>query len=415
MARMPSPDKPQDPLPQLGLFREEAVEHYLKEVEGKGILRVSPPWTWTLFWTLGGLVLLALAFAILGKVEINDHGKGILRPAGGVRILLAPSAGVVADLPAHRGDFLKAGQPLMRLESPDLNGSLLEAQRQVDLLHMDFRSVAQQQDDLYARQTADHERRMASLQADMSSYEHSAETGLHMLEANKKLHAQGIVAELEVEKSEDAYEESQRQLRGGKLAIQQANQDWASIQAQRQQQLFSRKSDLSSAETKREALGLNLQQNLITAPVDGYVDGLVVRQGDRVQPGQAVGRLVPAESRLLAVSFLPEKDRPYVHEGDLVKLELNGYPYAEYGTLDGRVTRIGDDLASAGEWQEAMGDSDRPDGASFRLEVELLPRLEDPRRQPVHLRPGMLLNVRYTLRRQSLITMAFEPLRRWLR
>lgn len=415
MAWMPSPDKPQNSLPQLGLFREEAVEHYLKEVEGKGILRVSPPWTWTLFWTMGGLVLLALVFCIFGKVEINDHGKGILRPVGGIRVLLAPSAGVVIDLPVHRGDFLKAGQPLMRLESPDLKGSLLEAQRQVDLLHSDFRSVAQQQDDLYARQALDHERRMASLQADMSSYEHSAETGLHMLEANKKLHTQGIVAELEVEKSEDAYEEAQRQLRGGRLAIQQASQDWASIQAQRQQQLFSRKSDLSSAEAKQVALGYSLDQNLITAPVDGYVDGLVVRQGDRVQPGQTVGRLVPADTRLLAVSFLPEKDRPYVHEGDLVKLELNGYPYAEYGTLEGRVTRIGDDLASSGEWQEAMGDSDHSDGASFRVEVELLPQKNDPHRQAVHLRPGMLLNVRYTLRKQSLITMAFEPLRRWLR
>lgn len=288
--------KQQAPLPQLGLFREEAVEHYLKEVEGKGILRVSPPWTWTLFWTLGGLVLLALAFSILGKVEVNDHGQGILRPAGGVRLLLAPTGGVVAELPVGRGDFLKSGQPPMRLEDPNLQGSLLEARRQVDLLRTDFRSVAQQQDDLFARQSSDHVHRMASLQADMISYEHSLETSLHEREANKKLHAQGIVAELEVEKSEDAFEQAQRQLWAGKLALQQEEQDWASVQAQRQQQLFSRKSDLTNAESKQEALGYNLRENLITAPVDGYVDGLVVRQGDRIQAGQVVARLVPADA-----------------------------------------------------------------------------------------------------------------------
>lgn len=414
MLTMPPSQNQHDQLPGLGLFREEAVEHYLKEVEGRGILQVSPPWTWALFWSLGGLVFLILIFSILGKVEVNDHGRGILRPVGGVRVLLAPSAGVVADLPVGRGDYVKAGQLLMRLESPDLQGSLLEAQRKVDLLHTDFRSVTQQQDDLYTRQTSDHERRMTSLKADMSSYEHSAETRHHELEANKKLYAQGIVSELEVEKSEDAYEESQRQLRAGKLTIQQEKQDWASVQAQRQQQIFSHKLDISSAEAKQEALGFNLRQNLITAPVDGYVDGLVVRQGDRVQPGQVVGRLVPADSRLMVVSFLPEKDRPYVHEGDLVKVELNGYPYAEYGTLEGRVIRIGDDLASSGEWEEAMGDSGHPDGPAFRLEVDLRPRADDSQRQPVHLRPGMLLDVRYTLRRQSLITIAFEPFKRWL-
>ncbi|HET8715450.1 MAG TPA: HlyD family efflux transporter periplasmic adaptor subunit [Holophagaceae bacterium] len=400
---------------QLGLFREEAVEHYLKEAEGRGILRVSPPWSWLLTWTLGGLVIGALAFAILGRVEINDHGRGVLRPTGGVRLLTAPSTATVAELRARRGDFLKAGQPVARLESPELQGSLLEAQRQVDLLRSDFRSVATQQDALYARQTADHEHRLASLQADLASYEHSLETRLHEREANQRLHALGIVAELEVEKSEDAYEEAQRQLRAGQLALQQEHQAWASIEAERQQQLYTRKSDLSSAETRRQALDYNLQQNLLTAPVDGFVDGLVVRAGDRVQPGQAVCRLVPVDSPLVAISFLPEKDRPYVKEGDLVKVELNGYPYAEYGTLSGKVVRIGEDLASSAEWQEAMGDADHADGPAFRVEVQLDPRPEDPRLQPIKLRPGMLLSVRYTLRRQSLITMAFEPLKRWLR
>ena len=415
MVRMSTPEQKRDPLSQLGLFREEAVEHYLKEAEGRGILKVSPPWTWFLTWTLGALVALALLFAVLGRVEINDHGRGVLRPVGGVRILIAPSAGTVADLRVQRGDFLKAGQPVARLESPELQGSLLEAQRQVDLLRSDYRSVAEQQDALYARQTADHEHRLASLQADLASFEHSLETRLHEREANQRLHALGIVAELEVEKSEDAYEEAQRQLRAGQLALQQEHQAWASIEAERQQQLYTRKSDLSSAETRRQALDYNLRQNLLTAPVDGFVDGLVIRAGDRVQPGQAIGRLVPADSPLQAISFLPEKDRPYVKEGDRVKVELNGYPYAEYGTLTGHVSRIGEDLASSAEWQEAMGDAERSDGPAFRIEVQLDPRPEDPRLQPIRLRPGMLLNVRYTLRRQSLITMAFEPLKRWLR
>lgn len=411
---MPPTPPQEDPLNKFGLFREEAVEHYLKEVEGRGILRVSPPWTWTLFWTLGGLILGTLIFSIFGRVEVNDHGRGILRPAEGVRLLLAPTSGIVASLPVGRGDFLKRGQGLMRLADPNLQGSLLEASRQLDLLNSDFHSVTQQQDSLFARQSSDHERRMASLQADLESFQHSLETSLHEREANKKLNAQGIVAELEVEKAEDAYEQAQRQLRAGRLALHQEEQDWASLQAQRQQQLFSRKSDLSTAETRQQALGFSAQQNLLTAPVDGYVDGLVVRQGDRVQSGQVVARLIPADSPLIAVSFLPEKDRPYVKAGDQVKLELNGYPYAEFGTLNGRIRRIGEDLASTAEWQEAMGDSDRPDGPGFRIEVELLPGGADEHHS-INLRPGMLLNARFTLRRQSLITMAFDPLKRWLR
>lgn len=405
---------PEDPLPSLGLFREEAVEHYLREVEGKGILKVSPPWTWTLFWTLGVLVALTVVFSAVGKVEVNDRGRGVLRAVGGVRPLVAASGGVVVEQPARPGDLVKQGQPLLRLESADLQGSILESERQLDLLKGDYRSVAAEQDALFARQSGDHERRMSSLQADLKSYERQVEVEQHTLAAQQALQAKGYIPRLDVEKQEAVVSAAERQLRAGHLAVEQEQQQWVATLAQRQQQIFTRKSDLSSAETKREALDLNQKQNLIGAPVDGYVDGLLVRPGDRVQPGQVVGKLVPADSQLHVVSFLPEKDLPYVHPGDKVRVELTGYPYAEFGTLEGTVRRVGKDLASGSEWQEAMGDSERSEGSSYRVEVDL--NGERPTSQAqLHLRPGMLLSVRFTLRRDRLITMAFEPLKRWLR
>jgi hypothetical protein len=75
------------------------------------------------------------------------------------------------------------------------------------------------------------------------------------------------------------------------------------------------------------------------------------------------------------------------------------------------VERIGTDLASPAELQEAFGSPEaRREGPCFRVEI----RIEPPPEGPLSLRPGMLLDARFTLRRQRLATLVLEPLRRWL-
>ena len=76
--------------------------------------------------------------------------------------------------------------------------------------------------------------------------------------------------------------------------------------------------------------------------------------------------------------------------------------------------RIADDLASQFELREALGDNPLPAQPTFRVEL----RITDAgavTRAGASLRPGMLMNARFTLRRQRLITLVLDPLRKWLR
>jgi multidrug efflux pump subunit AcrA (membrane-fusion protein) len=114
------------------------------------------------------------------------------------------------------------------------------------------------------------------------------------------------------------------------------------------------------------------------------------------------------------VSFLAEKDRAFVKPGDDVRLELDQLPYAEYGTLQAKVIRISDDLASPYEIREALGEDQKLDAPAYRVELEITDAASLHAAQ-VRLRTGMLMNVRYTLRRQRFITLVLDPLRRWFR
>lgn len=407
---MDSETRPDPPQP---LFRSEALEHYLREADGRGVLQVSPPWTWLLLGGFGAMVVVAMLLSVLGRVEVNDRGRGILRPVEGVRLIMAPTGGIVAERRFNPGDFVPKDSAIIRLNSPQVQANFLEADHRLKLLTGDFSKVASEQDALYLRQKRDLELKVASNKQDLDSWLLSEQIHTHKLKANRDLELQGIAGKLEVETAEENLEQARRQVRAARQALLATHQEMASLEAQRKNQVFTRKSDMETAQVRVDALGYSVRETSLASPVAGYLDALMVRPGDLVQPGQLLAKVMPVGGALQIVSFLPEKNRAYVHPGNLVKLELNQYPAAEFGTLTGRVVRVGTDLISSTEWKEAMGDEAKPDEASFRVEIDLLPQGSGPLQQ-VQFRPGMLLNVRYTLRKQSLITFAIAPLRRWL-
>ena len=116
--------------PNPALFREEALKHYLQAEEGRGLVKVSPPWTWTLLWIFLVALGAALLGSFLGHVEVNGRGRGIVRPVTGVRMLVSQSAGVVGPIEVRSSQTVKAGTALLRIEAPNIQGQVLEAERQ---------------------------------------------------------------------------------------------------------------------------------------------------------------------------------------------------------------------------------------------------------------------------------------------
>jgi multidrug efflux pump subunit AcrA (membrane-fusion protein) len=113
--------------PNPSLFREEALKHYLQAEEGRGLVKVSPPWTWTLLWILLTAIGAAVLASFLGHVEVNGRGRGIIRPSHGVRMLVSQSGGMVGSIEVHSGQAVKLGDVLLHIAAPNIQGQLLEA------------------------------------------------------------------------------------------------------------------------------------------------------------------------------------------------------------------------------------------------------------------------------------------------
>lgn len=379
--------------------------------EGLGAtIAISPPWTWA---GLGGAAVLLLGglVASLGvDTEITGRARGILRPTGGIRTLTAQVSGTVAQVYARSGMRLEREASVLRLDSPQLRAQLLEADRHLELLESDYRSYAGGQ----ARGLDDEERllnaRLATLSEQLDSHEQSVRSAERKLSMNLELRRGGLISELGMEDSREVVAQARRQLGSVRVQLEQTRQERSSLEARRRALGWESARELRLARSRRDALAYSLDQTLIRAPETGRLEAVLVKPGDAVEAGAVLGKLIPEDAGFQVTAFVPEPDSAFLRVGDQVRLELDQLPHREFGTLAGRISRIAGELASASEIHESMGDAARLEGPTCRIEVQLLP---DPvARTGPPLRSGMLGAVRYTLRRQKLITLLFGSLGR---
>ena len=396
-----------------GLFREGALSHFLRTEEGGEPLRISPTWTWVLTWTFGALLLGGLLFATLGKVEVTTRARGVLRPLPGVQMITTQVGGTVAEVLRSSGQGVRPGDLLVRLDSASLQAQLLEAERSLRLLESDFRAFAARMDRQYAEQESTLKARLDSLTRQEASQRDSLAIYERKLRATERLNQESLVASMAVDEAKEALAQAQRQWMSGQQAQAQTQQELAGLRSRREDDLWRREQEVQVARAKRDGLKLSLAQTAITAPREGTLESVLVKVGDGLAAGAPVGRILPRGGPWRVVAFLQERDRAFVKMGDTVRLELDQFPYAEFGTFRGRVVRVADDLATAPEFQEAMGEGSRLEGPAFRVEVDLEPGVM-ARISQLPLRSSMLLNARFTLRRQRPIAILLEPLRRWL-
>jgi membrane fusion protein len=400
--------------PPNDLFRKEARDHLLSEEKSMRRLDVSPPWTWALLWVLLAALCTTIVIAVVGSIEVNTRAIGILRPTTGVRVLVSQVSGTVESVPRDSGEAISAGDVVLKIDSPQLQGQLLEAQRQVKLLESDFSEFSQLQGVLHQRQITETRTRIAKLTEQVVSEHKSIAVLERKLEAMRSLESSAVVSRFSVLDAQEAVAQAGRRLAGSEQSLAMANQDLAAMNSRRESELWQQRQSLDTALSRRDSMRMESQQTRILAPQDGFIEALLVRPGDDVRPGQTLGKIIPSGTPLEVVSFLPEKDRAFVKVGSEVRLEIDQLPYGEYGTLGARVVRISDDLASPNEVQQALGAERRLEGPAFRVQLSITDK-QAANAVRVQLRSGMLMQVRYTLRRQRPITLVLEPLRKWLR
>lgn len=147
---------------------------------------------------------------------------------------------------------------------------------------------------------------------------------------------------------------------------------------------------------------IDLKNQDMRAPVDGVVFNLGPKlPGVVAQPGQTLLQIVPNES-LIARVQIANADIANIQVGMPVDIRIDAYPFTEYGSVTGVVTKIG---------RESLADAaQNPNQTVFPVEVRLDQQFLKRGNQQFSLVPGMSLVANIKVRERAPISYVAEEL-----
>ncbi len=346
----------------------------------------AAPFTGVLLWSMVSLLLVALAWAWIGRIPIMTTAPGKFASDANTKIVQSLNTGTISGILAKPGDLVTKGQPLVVL-NPQVDrqkylsaaGALglnrLEMQRALVELgrrawtpgkSREHSAMAALETSLAAAQRGEQRSKvaedralvveaqanLAAGDATLAEYKQRLRQDRELAEAAAPALPEGAISGQEYIKVEDQVISDQ-----GDLASQQKKVvELAAAVASAQKQLdkdvrtftADRYKDLESAASKNYDLSsqyrqadLTVKMDVLRAPIDGVVQSMaVVSLGSVVQSGQTIAIIEPSRAPLVVEADLPAQDAGFVKVGQAARIKVTAYPFEQYGSIPGRVLWI---------------------------------------------------------------------------
>ncbi len=317
-------------------------------------------------WTLMTLVVLVVAWACIGTIDIVVTASGKVVPSARSKTITSVDVAVVRALHVQEGQRVKAGDVLVELDTSatdaerdkavgDAAVSSLEAARSQALIeavdsgqapHLppvpgttpSQRAVAEAG---LAGQWRDYRAKLARLDDAIAHY--AADLPLAAQRADDY---KALLRDHDV--SEHAWIEKEQARLDLVGQLDDARNQRAALVAQTRKDAHDvlDENAKAAAASRQDARRAGEHSKLLTlvTPVDGTVQQLTVHTvGAAVPAAQALMVVVPDDSSVEVEAFLENKDVGFVVEGQPAEVKVDAYEYTKYGTIPARVTHVSRD------------------------------------------------------------------------
>jgi hemolysin D len=406
----------------------------------------SPGLRWLLLMTCV-LFVLALIWAIIGKIDVVATAAGKTVPGENVKIVQPIEIGAVRAIHVKNGQFVKKGELLIELD-PTIatadeaqstqslrSAQVIKARNDALLAHLRGaparfvppegtppgiaaiedafvrNAVAQYeaQRSALTQQRAESEADLAATRAEIAKLEEALPYIDKQMNARAELAEKGFFSRLKLLEYEQLRAEHIRNIEVQRANLTRSEASIRRLEAELQalRAGFGRTAVTDFAEAESEA-GLVSEQlrkaarmrqyQELRAPVDGVVQQLAVTTvGGIVQPAQPLMVIVPCSGQaanaascnggITVEAFVQNKDIGFVNVGQRVAVKLEAFNFTDYGLIEGKVTTISRDAID--QSQQPVGsvrdENGRPiqPGLVYAARVELACGPKDPARHPL--------------------------------
>ena len=364
-------------------------------------------------WIICALVVVSLAWAYLGRIDIIAAAQGKFQPTGRVKVIEPVETGRVAAIHVGNGAFVNAGDVLVELDrsaaEADVKAANAElasagaetirrraalnaatAQRlsptpqiawpsevPMDLREREGQILAADLGQLSASLASfDAQRQQKTAERDKLSQTIATQNNLiatlqervdmrsKLVEAKSGARAAVIDATETLQ-----YQQTQRALQEGQLASlttgldviardsDKAIQSFLSDNAQKLSDAERRVEDAKQRLAKADAVVDHLT---LRAPIAGRAQSSIIANvGQVVTSGQEIMRIVPQDSQLEIEAYVLNRDIGFVKVGQEAIVKIESFPFTRYGSIKARVVRIAKDAIPAPDASAIEGDPAR--------------------------------------------------------
>jgi HlyD family secretion protein len=359
------------------------------------------PWTYRVLLLAVVGTLATLPFI---NVDVSVRAPGMVRPATErVELRLAAGARIERVL-ARDNETVEAGQVLLVLSTAELDERLAHnhtlqvehAALQAGLVSL-LTAISAREESVTAVLPADLRQELAQYQVQLGSYHLAENKARGELARYTALADKGIATPQELE---NARYESDRLRTESHLLTEQVCTRW-------QARLREESATLAELALEAQRLGEERGGYILRAPARGTLLGFTGwSPGGYVTAGQLLGAVSPADS-LVVEARVASRDVGQVRVGQPARLQVDAFPYTEWGTLDGVVTAISGDWVGGGEAANTP--------PSFKVMVRPAKlQLSLPGGAHAELKKGLTLSARFLVARRSLFQLLYDDASAWL-
>ncbi|WP_374267410.1 HlyD family type I secretion periplasmic adaptor subunit [Zoogloea sp.] len=355
-----------------------------------------------LLGTTAVFFVLLFAWMSFARLDISVNAMGAVVPSSRVQQIQSMEGGILQTLNVREGAAVKKGDVLAIVQNLQFNAEQGEAQQglwgaQASLVRLEAEArnaapsfpaeleknapdLVREQRNLWqsrrqerentletlARQLAQRQQELAEARARHAAASEAIGPAREALAIEERLAANGAGAKADLLAAQQRYTGQKGEMETSRIAIGRIQASVAEAQARLSETRARFLTETSKEKTEAELRAAQLGEQLtgrndrvarreMRAPMDGIVNRvLVTTVGGVVKAGETIMEVVPAEDRLLITAKVKPADIAFLKPGQDARIRISAYDSSIFGTLPGKVVRVGADVVVDNEKKETF-------------------------------------------------------------
>ncbi len=308
---------------------------------------------------------LCIAFALLGawtawaltakvtRYEVSDSAR--LEIEGAACPVQANAAGRLVASGLTLGKEVKAGDVLVELDSDQERLNLQEQKAHLASLQPQMAALRAQMSSEGEGRSGDRQVLGFSAEEARAQFkEAETQSQLAAQEADRarRLHAEGILSDADAEHAQAEAQSKREAAENLRVAMSRLGPEMQVHEQDRDVrvkqilvEIAKLEGDAATSSASIHRLESDLDRRRILAPISGRLgECATLRPGAHISEGQQLGVILPSGRLQVVAEFEPSAALGKVRAGQRAVVRLQGFPWAQYGTVSAEVSQVADEI-----------------------------------------------------------------------